>query len=223
MNDQDVLSLGYAFDPTRYNPRIGYCRVRALIPNQPAQRYFDVRKLHVPTFDGWDFKQIQVSRHEPEMQHKFHVSLGHLILESFDGKKVEAFCFGGQLQTRVDREGLFCELTSNAPIIKQQDVPGSVATILVDEIIQFIASLEPQLSGHEDEFHSRLAKFEPYSIFLSCLISLKKRLDSVPKNMQRESYRKTCAVLQQVTQILQTQDGWDGRSPTLEELVFNPE
>jgi hypothetical protein len=75
------------------------------------------------------------------------------------------------------------------------------------------------LAGHEDELYSRLAKFEPYQLFLACLVSLQKHADSFPLNLRREKYHKFVSELHRATNIVKENDGWDGRSPGLDDLL----
>jgi hypothetical protein len=119
----------------------------------------------------------------------------------------------------VDNE-LYCDLTSSAPILKLQDSPGAVGGALVDEVIDLLAEIKPKLAGHDDEFYSRLSRFEPYAVFLSCLFTLKKRFAGVPSNLRNEKFRKANTQIEKAVQIVQKTDGWDGRSPALEELLL---
>jgi hypothetical protein len=217
--DKELLSLGYHLDPTRYSPRLGYSRLRIVISAQPAQRYFDVKLLHLPTFDGRYYHQTQITRHELSPKETFQVCLGRFSLENYQGDEIHGFSFGGVLQTKVVDEALYCDFTSNAPIFQRRDAPGSVGSLLVDEIMDLLAEKQLRFACHEDELHSHLVRFEPYDIFLTCLVSLQKRLDSVPKNLRKGNFRKVFTELQKVIQIVRDTDGWDGSSPTLDDLL----
>jgi hypothetical protein len=100
-----------------------------------------------------------------------------------------------------------------------QDNPVTVSGVLVDEIIDLLAEKEARLARHEDELYSRLSKFEPYTVFLACLVTLRKRLESLPAQLRGENFRKTNSVVQKVIRIVQSTDGWDGHADTLDDLL----
>lgn len=217
--DTKVASLGYEFGPSKYSPALGYSQLGLVISGRPTQRFFDVKTLHIPTFDGRFYHQTQVTRHELAPQETFQVCLGQLNLETHQGESLRAFSFGGLLRATVDGHDLYCELSSNAPIFKLQDTPGAVGIVVVEEIMDILAEKQARLAGHEDELYSRLAKFEPYQLFLACLVSLQKHADSFPLNLRREKYHKFVSELHKATNIIKDNDGWDGRSPGLDDLL----
>ena len=219
--DAKLNSIGYDFEPSRYSPDLGYSRIRVVISGVPTRRFFDVKLLSMPTFDGRFLRHTQVTRHELKPNETFQACLGELRLETFQGETLRVFSFGGNLQATVEMDDLYCEFTSNAPILKVQEDPDSVSGVIADEIMDFLAEIESKLVGHEDELYSRLSKFDPTSLFLSCMVSLQKRTDSVPMAVRRERYHKISANIKRAIQIVRDTDGWDGHTPTLEELLNN--
>jgi len=217
--DVDLVSLGYKLEPTRYKPPLGYSRLKAAISGEPTQRFFDVKLLRLPTFDGGFSRQTQISRHEQNPKKTYQVCLGWLSMESHQGEAIQFFSFGGVLQTSVLDEYRTCEFASNAPIFKQQEAPGAAGSVLIDEIVELLAEIEAKLPRHEDELYSHLARYEPYEVFLSCLSTLQKRINGVPTNLRREKFRMANADLEKINRIIRSTDGWDGCSPTLDELV----
>jgi tRNA 2-selenouridine synthase SelU len=91
--------------------------------------------------------------------------------------------------------------------------------VIADEILDLIAEKQAALVGHEDELYSRLDRFDPYQVFSACIISLQKRVDSIPANQRRERYQKLASRLKQAIQTVRDTDGWDGHSPSLEDLL----
>jgi hypothetical protein len=217
--DKQILTLGYELVPTKYLPQLGYSRLRTIISGHPSQRYFDVKQVSLPTFDGRNYHQTRITRHELASKETFQVCLGRLSLANYQGEELHGFSFGGAVQTAVVAEGLYCDFTSNAPIFMLQDNPVTVSGVLVDEIIDLLAEKEARLARHEDELYSRLSKFEPYTVFLACLVTLRKRLESLPAQLRGENFRKTNSVVQKVIRIVQSTDGWDGHADTLDDLL----
>jgi hypothetical protein len=217
--DPKLTSIGYNLEPSRYSPPLGYSRLSVLISGKPSQRFFDVKLLSVPTFDGRFFHHTQITRHELAPTETFQVCLGELRMETFQGETLYAFSFGGNLRVSVEMDDLYCEFTSNAPIFNVQESSDSVSGVIADEITDLLAEIESKLTSHEDELYIRLSKYEPYSLFLSCMLSMQKRIDSVPLAARRDRYHQVSSNLKRAFQIVHDTDGWDGHAPSLEDLI----
>ena len=217
--DPKLISIGYTLEPSRYSPALGYSRLSVLISANPTQRFFDVKQFSIPTFDGRFLRYTHITRHELAPAESFKACVGELRLETHQGETMQAFTFGGNLQTSVEMGALYCEYTSNAPILKLDDDPNSANRAIADEIVDLLAELESKLSGHEDELYTRLSKFDPYTIFLSCLVSLQALVDNVPLGVRRERFHQASVNIQRAIQVVRQTDGWDGHSPSLEDLL----
>ena len=217
--DTKLSSIGYDFEPSKYSPGLGYSRLKIIITSQPAQRFFDVKALHVPTFDGKLYHHTRITRHELEPVESFQLCLGELRLVSHREEILRAFSFGGFLRAAVEMGDLFCDITSTAPILKLKDDPKLGGGVVVDELMEFLAEKQARMAGHEHELYSRLARVEPYSLFLSCLVSLQQRADSMPVHLRRDKYHKLVSQLHRAIKIVRECDGWDGHSPSLDDLL----
>jgi hypothetical protein len=217
--DARLNSIGYVFEPSKYNPALGYSQLKLRISGKPTERFFDVKLLSVPTFDGRFFRHTHITRHELSPNETFKACIGELSMETYQGETLRAFSFGGLLRATVEMGDLFCELTSNAPIFMLQNEPVSVSEVIASEIMDFLAQDAVKLAGHEDELYARLSKHEPYQLFLSCLVSLQKRAETVPMAQRRERFHKVVSNLKRAIQIIHDADGWDGNSPSLEDLI----
>jgi hypothetical protein len=219
--DTKLASFGYLLGPSKYTPELGFSDLKVLISAKPTQRLVDVKTLHISTFDGRYFHQTQITRHELEPKESFQVCLGQIILDTYKGERQRAFSFGGVLRTTIEMDNLLCELTSTAPIFKLQDAAGTAGGVIADELMDLLAAQAAKLSQHEDELYSRLVKFEPYPLFLAGMVSLQKRVDSIPINLRRQNFYKVSSNVKRAIQIVRDSDGWDGRSPSLEDLLSN--
>jgi hypothetical protein len=217
--DARLNSIGYVFEPSKYNPALGYSQLKLRISGKPTERFFDVKLLSIPTFDGRFLRHTQITRHELAPSETFKVCIGELGMETYEGEILRGFSFGGNLRASVEMGDLYCELTSNAPIFLLQNEPVSVSEVIASEIMDFLAQDAVKLAGHEDELYARLSKYEPYQLFLSCLVSLQKRVEIVPLAHRRERYQKLVSNLKRAIQIIHDVDGWDGNSPSLEDLL----
>lgn len=217
--DNKLHSFGYEFEPSKYSPPLGYSGLKTIIPNQPAKRFFDVKVLHVPTYDGRFYHQTLITRHEFSPVEEFQVCLGELRLESFQGENLWMFSYGGTLVTTIEKDDLICEISSDAPLFEIKDDPGSVDRVIADEILEMLALLEPKLGIDQDELYDRLSSFSPYKVFLSCLVSLQNRFASASSSNRRDRFHHAENKLHKDIKIIQDTDGWEGDSPSLEELL----
>jgi hypothetical protein len=217
--DTKLASFGYILESSKYSPELGYAGLKVLISGKPTQRLFDVKTLHIPTFDGRYYHQTQVSRHELAPVETFQVCLGQLTLETYKGEHLRAFSFGGVLQTAVEMDNLVCQLTSSAPIFKLQDSAGIAGGVIADELMDLLAGQQARLPGHEDELYSRLSKFEAYPLFLAGMVSLQKRIDSIPMSQRRQNFYKVSSNVKRAIQTVCDSDGWDGHSPSIEDYL----
>jgi hypothetical protein len=218
--DSKLSSMGYVFDPSRYSPKLGYSRLRMVISGQASQRFFDVKTLQIPTFDGRVMHKTRIDRYEMVPNEVFQVCVGELILESYQGERLHAFSLGGKLTATVEKGERLCDFVSDAPIFLMEEDPESISGVMADEIEDLIAKIEVELTDHENELYYRLSKYEPYTIFLACLVSLKKRAESVPVEIRRERFNKISANIDQAIKTVQENDSWDGNSPSLEDLLL---
>jgi hypothetical protein len=85
--------------------------------------------------------------------------------------------------------------------------------------MDLLAEKQVSLAGHEDELYARLAKHDPYQVFLSSLVSLQKRVDNIPQHLRHDRYHKVASSVKHAAQIVRDTDGWDGHSPGLEDLI----
>lgn len=224
-------ALGYEFTPSRYDSHLGYAHLRVVICASPCGRYFDVRSLHLPTFDGRLVHQTEIGAHALAPAESFQVCLGALSLESHRGDVLHAFSFGGELRTCPSAQEIHAELISPAPLFRLPEDrhggplrgPGSgpldLSSLLVEEVLDMLAESQAELPGHEEELYARLARHDPYQVFLSCLVSLEQRVERLPPIQQPQSYRQVANELHQAIQAVRRADGWDGRAPRLEELL----
>ena len=217
--DTKLRSIGYDFGPSKYSPALGYSSLKVLISANPTHRFFDVKMLSIPTFDGQFLHHTQITRHELAPDETFQVCLGELRLETYQGESIQAFSFGGNLRASVEMGDLYCEFTSTAPIFTMEADTDSISGVIADEVLDLLAEYESKLAGHDDELYSRLSKIEPYQLFLSCLVSMQNRSDSIPMAIRRERYHKVSANLKHAFQIVCNQDKWDGHAPSLEDLL----
>jgi hypothetical protein len=51
------------------------------------------------------------------------------------------------------------------------------------------------------------------------MVSLQKRIDSIPMSLRRQNYYKVSTNVKKAIQTVRDTDGWDGHSPGLEEIL----
>jgi hypothetical protein len=220
MLDNDLLTQGYKLTPTKYTPSIGYSRLQALISGQATQRFYDIKRIHLPTYHNRIFKNIKITRHEMEPTENFEVCIGRFSLDTYQGDVLQGFTFGGTTRVSIQNGDLYCDFTSTAPIYTLHASSINTNSLLIDEIVEMLAEKKARLGGSEDELYARLAGCDAYTIFLGCLSSLHNKLASAPSSMHKGNYPKALSQLEHVIQLVCKTDGWNGTTPTLDDLLI---
>ncbi len=138
----NLNAVGYEFEPSRYSSGLGYSKLRVVISAKPKERFFDVKVLKIPAFDGRFLHQKQVTRHELVPDETFQACLGEISLETHAGEQLHVFSFGGTLHTAVETDDLYCDISSTAPIFKLKDESGVGGGLLSDEIMDMLAEMK---------------------------------------------------------------------------------
>jgi hypothetical protein len=135
------------------------------------------------------------------------------------GETMRLFSFGGKVEAFIEMGDVCCVYTSNAPLFNLENEPVTPGGVLADEVIDLLAEAEVKYAHHEDDLYLSLAKYDPYQLFLACLVSLRNRAEGIQSSRRREGYHTIVTNINQAVQIVQNTDGWDGHSPSLEDLV----
>ncbi len=213
-----AIPLGYEFKPSKYEPALGYAGLEVRLLNKPVGGFFDTKVLEIPILEMGFFRREHFSMVDTLLEAK-QVSMGRIILRSFDGEVKEVFSFGGSLHASHKPGLIECELISSAPIFSLQDDPHSISRIVSDELIALEAKLIAEWKTGEDGFYERLAEFDPYQLFISSLETLRSRIDEAQARSHSPNLSELSHLVDKAIHTVKTQDGWPEAVPTLEGLV----
>ena len=111
------LGLGYVFYPYESLDHPGHPCMDVSILKTPADRLFDPKYVVFQVVSHTDemIEHIHIE-HPWRSGKRYRVCAGRIIISDREGKCVEAFSFGGDLQILSDAEHTVCTLESTAPI-----------------------------------------------------------------------------------------------------------
>ena len=221
--DQKPPDLGYEFEPSRDGECVGYASLRVVLSASPSGRFFDARTLHLLTFDGRSVHPTKIVSSDLIPPGTRQVCLGQLTVDSYRGEVLHVISFGGELRTHQAGTELLAEVSSSAPLLrlpdKEQGDHLGTCRLFVEEVLALLAEAGTQLPGRHEDLCARLAGRDPYQVFLSCLVSLERRMERLPDYQQPESYQQAHQELHRAIHAVREADGWDGRAPGLDELL----
>jgi hypothetical protein len=213
-----ISELGYYFHPLPPPATHGYSQLDINIYSEPTGKHFDPIRVHLFVFKAdEDLVRVSIS-HSWTGPSPLQVGPGRVILQDYRDKMVTAFTFGGEMEITNHSLYTSCHLTSPAPIfhlVQGQDTP----TILVTEFESFLARRRAEWAGNETGFEARLAKIEPFTLFLVGLATIKEHLYHVQPQLRGESYRQEVHVINEAIRTVQTNGHWPASLPTLAQLL----
>lgn len=170
--------LGFFFHPPAENFPIGHPKLEINIFSDPTHLHFDPSEveLYISADSAIDLVKITHPFYGPNQA---KVVAGRVIISDRLGEKVEAFCFGGDIQMFELAAMTTCIITSSAPIFDLNPYNRDRCD-LVDEVETIFALRRGFWSAALDEYERRLCQIEPLKLFVLILSEIKRRLDQLP-------------------------------------------
>jgi hypothetical protein len=198
---------------------LGYGGLAVRLHARPTFRHFDPSDVHLPVVSetrGLEMLKIQHPWHGGEEQ---RVSCGRIILHDRKGTSVEAFTFGGALHIHASSEVTQCRLTSAAAILALHGAAGQeAAEMLVEEVEILLAERRAAWAHEPRAFDARLAACPALTLYASCLVALRQklqpRLSSAP-----EIFRRMEHALSEEAEALRSEHLWPEVVPPLIDLL----
>jgi hypothetical protein len=162
--------LGYVFYPYKTIDHPGHPRLDVIISRKPTYRHFDPERVNFPVVSQTeDFVKHVVIRHPWTLKKRYRVCAGRIVLTDLQGKRIEAFSFGGDLQIVSDAEHTICVLQSRAPIFSLHALHDLPTWITVESEIILARQRAHWDPKHPHEFQTHLATLDPLLLYASCL------------------------------------------------------
>lgn len=208
---------GYHFHPHHYSFPLGHPQLDFDLLAKPGERSFNLKLVHIRIWEDGDLRQEALS-HLVRQPGKLQVFPGRFWLETYDGQRINGFCFGGELQIIHFSDFTRCHLTSPAPIGSLSGKADSPQTILFDELAALVA--KERAGAKNDEVLARkLANADPFQLFVASLAALDARAKKLAATAKTQQYRQLASLVSKAIQAIKEAGEWPDSVPDLEKLL----
>ena len=220
ISDQDnsmESEYGYYFHSREYSTSPGHPRFDVLLRSVPTGKHFDPEKLSLAIASEHRCTGLLKVNHPWPGQEQYRACAGRVILQDRKGKKVEAFTFGGDLRIESEEMLTVCVLTSPAPILERTG-PSSIPELLAEETEIIFAERRADREPDHSTFKDRLAAADPFTLYCTCLESLKEKFERYPPR-EDEFIQQFVHFLNTEIKTLHELDKWPVSLPTISDVL----
>ncbi|MFO8035518.1 MAG: hypothetical protein R6U57_02690 [Anaerolineales bacterium] len=176
--EQDI---GFALKEERKGERPGFHRLDIILSDKTEGPLHKVEAVELRVLspatkqNATEVSKMTVgSQWNQEKEYK--VVPGRVNLVSEEGKKLEFFTFGGDLNIRGGKKTTHCTLRSPAPIYSITEME-SVTTVFIDEVEIMLAEEHAKWGDDDQNFWNHIAQIPPQTCYASCLVTLREKLE----------------------------------------------
>lgn len=213
----DKTLLGFYFYPSKYNHELGHAALDVYLASEPQGWVFDTRAAAFAVANTEGVHHVQVTHPWPQPQQQFAIFKDRFFMVSHDGKVVEGYCAGGDLEVEVQGDITCCHLTSPAPIF-DLEAPFAFTDLLVPEVEAELARLRARWTGSDSGFDRQLAEIPPLTFFVASLNLVKDYLYHLPQFAVNDQVLADRATISQAIHSLKNAGEWPADPPTLRQL-----
>lgn len=160
--------FGYRFTYPDSSHTSGFSRLDINISKYPTRQHYDPEKLRIDVKSDEGLIESLTIRHPWEYKSTYQVLAGLVEMTDRNGKKEEAYTFGGSLKTKTQDEFTICTLESLAPIVEISLI-GQFSLMFIEEIEILLARRRVALLTGPHIFEQRLINADPFTLYLACL------------------------------------------------------
>lgn len=211
------MELGYLFYPPENPQALGHPRLDINIYEHPTGLHFDPHQVNLPVRDP-NSGIVSLSLFHPTGQVQQNICVGRIAMINRTGKRMEAFSFGGVLETESRQDHSFCKVTSLAPILDLAGLPDD-ETALITEIEGLLARQRADWQGNDYGFELRLAELSPQVLFLGLITDLRAQLHDIPAINRSDSYWELNSTMRKVLRFVDPDGEIPAGTPGLQELL----
>lgn len=131
----------------------------------------------------------------------------------------EGLTFGGMVSITAHYAYTHVAITSPAPIFVLMGNGDPIQHLLFDELMAAVARHRAEAHETDAEYARRLAKADPYALFLASLGTLHRMARHGPPSMAGDSHLEVQRAVQRMIDAVRKQDGWPTHVPQLEDLL----
>lgn len=208
--------IGYIYHYPKIDEPVDKFRLDIYLSTIPTEKHFDVLHCHMLVRTKQDSIERVTITHPWVYEKEANVCAGILIMEDRNGKKEEAFTFGGKLRIVSQNMQTICKLTSSAPILEITGVP-SLHGLFIEEIEIVLAKRQATFSNHLD-YEALLCTAEPLDLYKACLKELIVKFNNFPNKNKDEEYFDLLMYLYSQEQRLIEAGLTSTKDPSLDEI-----
>jgi hypothetical protein len=173
----------------------------------------------VSEFDGVENRSIA---HPWPWREQTKATPGFVTLRDRKDKSIEAFTFGGTLLIEPHPDATRCSLTSEAPLLNLNQIPGlhglSIPYMLAVQAQILLARRRASWAFEPVAFQSRLAAVEPLEFYGSCIRALIVKFIHFPASSD-SGVQDFLNFLNEEEGRIRAKLGWIEKLPRIEEIL----
>ncbi len=210
----DMAEWGYYLLPRSHPDSPGYSGLLVALRPRPTGQHFDPETMDLRLVAGGYPDPVTLTPHQPPPAAR--IFPGRVILRDRRGKRVDFFCFGGELEAEGRPEERVYLLRSPAPILELNPNPEDVAHQLAAEVELMLGVFHAR-RANDDTLNRRLAGLDPLEFYQACLASILLRFERA--RALQVSYRDFYGALLREKVWLLKMGRWPANPPTLGALL----
>ena len=207
---------GLNFYPSPYDPPLGYAGFDVELCDEPAERYFDARRVSFPIEVDGVLKR-QTVEHPWGQAPELRFAAGRIRLDAHDGDHMELFGFGGEATITTADHTTTCRVTPPAPLLPLTDDPNDPLALLESELEVMLAQRRAQWGADEFAHLDRWGHVEPLTLFAAVFVALEERLQALAA--VETDVREALRLARGIREIVERAGDWPSHVPGWEELI----
>lgn len=178
--NQDLPEIGYLFYFPKFDEPGENFRLDVFVSSIPTEMHFDVQHVKYNVRNEHNITEHLTVSHPWTSIKSATVCPGTIIMEDRNGKKEEAFSFGGQLSIEEKEAQTICSLVSPAPIL-EISTANPMQKLFVEELGIIVAEKRAMFAD-EHAYRQKVCSVEPFALYQACLHALVEKFEALPKN-----------------------------------------
>jgi hypothetical protein len=204
---------------SHYWPPIGVDRVDLYLTSTASHRLLDAASVRLQSAANEMLQYFTVS-HGGALRGDRHICAGLYTIYAHNRVHYwEGITFGGTATITAHYAHTHVAITSPAPIFVLMGNGDPIQHLLFDELMAAVARHRAEVHESDSEYARRLAKADPYGLFLASLTTLHTMARHGPPSMAGDKHLEVQRAVQRMIDAVRKQDGWPTHVPHLEDLL----
>jgi hypothetical protein len=204
---------------SHYWPPIGVDRVDLYLTSSAGHRLLDATSARFQTAANEVLQYFTVS-HGGALRGDKPVCAGLYTVYAHNRVHYwEGLTFGGMVSITARYAYTHVAITSRAPIFVLMGNGDPIQHLLFDELMAAVARHRAEAHESDSEYARRLAKADPYALFLASLGTLHDMARHGPPSMAGSQHVEVQRAVQRMIDAVRKQDGWPAQLPQLQDLL----